>query len=369
LLPKAGPPPPVLIDQVIVDGQAAPMSGRLEIPPGRHRVEFCFSAISFSAPDKVRLRHCLQGADAGWVATNSARAASYTNLLPGTYTMAVSACHEDGVWNEQAATFVVTIIPYWWQTTWFRGGALCLLIGSVALTVRFLSELKLRRRLKLLEQEHALEKERARIARDVHDELGSSVTGLRFIIRRLTEENSDRERGRVIEQLNSHSRRLAFDLERVVWSVSPKNNSLDRLASYVGSFSRNFLRGGSIECLFECSSVIPKLTVPPDIQHHVLSLTREAVNNVQKHSRATQVVVRTEYVDGLFKIHIRDNGVGFNLDAPENAERNGLENMRSRVAEMRGQISVESSPGHGTDVRVAVPINTLLENGLTSAWF
>jgi signal transduction histidine kinase len=345
-----------LIDQVIVDGQAAATTGRLELPPGKHRLEFRFSAISFTAPDKVRMRHRLQGADSGWVETDHVRLANYTGLAPGTYVMTVSACNENGIWNEHEPTLEITVIPYWWQTLWFRLITLCLLIISVALIVRYLSELKLRRRLDQLEREHALEKERARIARDVHDELGSSVTGIRFLVRRLTDEDPENSRGRVIEQLSGQTQRLAFDLERVVWSVSPKNDSLDRLAFFVGKFAKNFLGGASIDCLLECPTVIPKRTIAPDIQHHVLSVTKEAINNVLKHSRATQVVVRIEYENDVFKLSIRDNGIGFNLDAPENAERNGLGNMQSRVAEIGGSLTIQSSPSRGTHVRVTVPI-------------
>ena len=349
-------PPPVLIDEVIIDGERVPPLGEVRVPPGQHHVEFRFSAVTFSAPSKVHLRHKLEGADPDWIETSSARAASYSGLAPGNYRMYVTASNENGVWNEQEAQLAIFVAPQWWQTTWFRVLAAALVIGLVAGVVRYWSGLKLRRKLERLEQEHALEKERARIARDVHDELGGSVTGVRFLVSRLKDESAALNRGAILEQLSGHTQRLAFDLERVVWSVSPHNNSLDGLASFVGKFAQNFLRSTSIECKIERRSEIPPVRLTPEVQHHILAVTKEAMNNVLKHSRATQVILETSYNDGVFELSIRDNGKGFVVDAPEHAERNGLGNMRSRIAEAGGTLTIRSTPDRGAEVHLSVPM-------------
>jgi signal transduction histidine kinase len=161
----------------------------------------------------------------------------------------------------------------------------------------------------------------------------------------------------LVEQLAGRTQRFASDLERVVWTVSPKNDSLDRLAVFVGRFAQNFFRDTSVVCLVRGTKDIPPLRLAPDVQHHVLAVAKEAINNVLKHSRATEVVVETNVTGERFTLTIRDNGIGFRPEAPENSERNGLNNMRSRVAEIHGEIRIESGAGRGTSISLCVPID------------
>lgn len=356
LFPKLGDPPPVLIDDIRIDNQLVKRVSPLRVSPGNHRVEFHFCAIAYNAPSKIHLRHQLAGADPTWVETDIARSASYASLAPGKYSLWVEACNESGQWSGSATALTLLVLPAWWQTGWFRGLALLVLILVVAAIVRYWSGLKLRERLDRLERAHALEKERARIARDVHDELGSSVTGLRLLVNRLKEDGSDRERHNVVEQLSGRTQRLAFDLERVVWSVSPKNGQLDKLAIFVGRFAQNFVRGTSIECTIIRPTHMPALAIEPDFQHHILAVTKEAVNNVIKHSKATHLVIKTDFDHNRFRLSISDDGIGFVTTAAEHAERNGLNNMRSRIAEIGGEIEIASQPAGGTHVRISAPL-------------
>jgi ligand-binding sensor domain-containing protein/signal transduction histidine kinase len=356
-LRSAPPAPSVLIDEVLIDGAPAVMkNGQVVIPPGQHHLDFRFSAIALSAPGKVRLRHRLSGADPEWIQTNSARAASYSGLSPGTYTLEVAARGEESPWSGRVATLEIVARPHLWETTWFRMSALGLCVAATAWAARYLSEAKLRRQLEQLEREHALEKERARIARDVHDDLGSSVTGVRFLVSRLKENVADPAREVLLDQLSSQTQRLAFDLERVVWTVTPRNNSLDRLVAFAGKFVQNFFRGSGIECRIERETPIPPCPLEPEVQHHLLALTKEAANNALKHSRATQVTLSTRFSDGVFTLSMRDNGLGFVVDAPEHSERNGLGNMRTRASEIGGSLEIRSKLDAGTEIRISVPM-------------
>jgi len=357
--PPVGPPPPVLIDEVKIDDQPIKITSLITVPPGSHRLEFNFCAISFSAPSKIGLRHQLEGADPSWVETNIARSASYASLQPGKYRLRVEGRNESGLWSQQDAALALVVLPAWWQTLWFRTATFIALMLIVTAVVRYWSEMRLRQRLERLERAHALEKERARIARDVHDELGSSVTGLRLLVNRLKEDSSDDEKGAVVEQLSGRTQRLAFDLERVVWSVSPKNSRLDKLALFVGRFAQNFVRGATIECSILRPANIPPLPISPDFQHHILAVTKEAVNNVLKHSKATQVMIETHFNGHEFELTISDNGVGFVPEAAEHAERNGLSNMRSRIAEIGGKIEISSRLETGTKIKISAPIPEL----------
>lgn len=350
-------PPPVLMKQVLLNDQPLDIKREIRVPPGRHHLQFSFAALSYAAPSKVRLRHRLEGVDADWVDTTSARSARYSNLPPGRYRMQVIACNSDGIWNEKGAILNFLVMPAWWQTVWFRFGAVCAFTGLVVWGARFWTQRKLALQLERLGREHALEKERARIARDLHDELGASITGIGMLVDRLKEGGEVALTHSVVDQLAGRTQRFASDLERVVWTVSPKNNSLDRLAAFIGRFAQNFFCATSIVCLVRGQKDIPALGLAPDVQHHVLAVAKEAMNNVIKHSRASSVVIETSVVGGFFLLSIQDNGIGFTPQAAEHTERNGLSNMRSRVAEIGGEIRIDSAAELGTNVSLRIPIH------------
>jgi streptogramin lyase len=170
--------PPVVIEELMVDGQSLPELQRatvpLQIPPGRHRFEFRFTGLSLTVPEKVRFKHRLEGLEPEWGEPDSKRSADYSYIPPGDYTFRVMACNNDGVWSDNQTALRFTVLPLFWQTWWFRmlyvisGGAV------VAGTVIFATRRRLERKLERLEQQRALERERARIAKDIHDDLGAT---------------------------------------------------------------------------------------------------------------------------------------------------------------------------------------------------
>ncbi len=352
---RDAPPTPVLVKEVRIDDHVAEVGRALQVPAGGHRLEFHFAALSFAAPQRVQLRHELEGYDADWVDTAPDRIARYAKVPPGDYRLRVIASNSEGVWNRQGLELPITVLPGWWQTLWFRAGAVVAFAALVGGTARYWSQRKLKTRLDRLEREHALEKERARIARDMHDELGGSVTGINLTVQRLRGVG-DAEVAGLIDVLDRRVRRLTVELERVVWTVSPKHGSLEQLASFIERFAHNLLAECPVLCRVLGRETIPALPVSPDVQHHVLAVTKEAINNVLKHSHATTVVIEMSYRDGGFTITIRDDGAGFDPEAHEFSDRNGLRNMRTRVAEVGGTLDIRSAPGSGTSVSIQLPI-------------
>lgn len=349
-------PPPVLIDRVNIDDHAVREMSDVRVPAGEHRIEFRFAALSFAAPERVQLRHQLEGFDSEWVDTAPDRTARYAKLPPGRYRMRVIACNSEGIWNREGASLAFTVLPSWWQTSWFRTAAVLAFAGLVAGGARFWSQRILKAQLERLERENALAKERARIARDMHDELGGSVTGINLVVQRLRDEHGEQPDG-LIEVLDRRVRRLTVELERVVWTVSPKNSSLDQLAVFVERFAHNLFTDSPIHCRVLGRDRIPARPLNPECQHHVLAVTKEAINNVLKHSRATEATIEMGYEHDVFRLAVRDNGVGFSPEAQAHSERNGLRNMHSRVAEVNGTLTIESAPGQGSAVILQLPLS------------
>ena len=359
-LPRDLPPPPVVIDEMRLDGQVLATSGAVRVPSGRHRLDFRFAALTYTTPDAVVVRHQLEGADAGWVESGSDRAANYSGLAPGNYRLRVIARNSTGQWNNDGATLSFTVVPAWWETMPARVGGLLLLVGASGWIARGVSQRRLKARLRRLEQEHALEKERVRIARDLHDDLGASLTEVGLLADRLVGTPAT-ELAPQLAGLAWRTRRLATELSGIVWTMSPKNSTLDRLGEFIRQYAQRLFRATAIECLVRGVDNLPAAPLAPDPQHQLLATTKEALNNVLKHSRATQVTVALACEGDTFELVISDNGTGF---APADAgvsDGNGLRNMKARIGEIGGTLVIASAPGAGTRVTVRVPLHPAAE--------
>src|SRR6185295_19283879 len=148
----------------------------LRLRPGHHHVQFDFTAFSFGAPENVHFRYQLAGLDEKWIEAGPQRSVIYPRLPPGEYKFRVKACNSDGVWNENGATLAFIVTPFFWQHWWFQSAALIFFTTALIALVRYVSFRRLRLRLQVLQQQAALEKERSRIAKDIHDDLGGSLT-------------------------------------------------------------------------------------------------------------------------------------------------------------------------------------------------
>lgn len=384
-------PPPVYIDQLVVDGKAfeeerwklenqplseqiqqssssARKASSLKVPPGSRRFEFQFTAINFSAPQHLRFRHQLEGVDAEWVDSGGQRVASYHRLPRGAYTFRVQARGREGVWNQNGASLSFVVLPFWWQTWWFAGLFLATFGGAVAWAVGFFLRRRHQRHLRLVRRLHALERERTRIARDIHDDLGSSLTEIGLLgalaVRESTPPLEAREQ---VARIMDRAQELARKLDETVWAVNPKNDSLARLASYVCHFAKEFLEPTDIRCRLDIASELPEAPLTAEIRHHVFLVVKEALNNTVQHSGATEVWLRLEASEGGFTLEMADNGRGFMAEANREGTGNGLRNMAGRMAEIGAEFMVRSTPGAGATVRLRLPLPPSDVNGARSA--
>jgi len=246
-------------------------------------------------------------------------------------------------------------VPPWWQTPWAQAGALVLFTGLVIWAVRHWSQRKLQRRLQLLEYEQALQQERARIARDLHDELGGSLTQISLLAERIRQRPTPAELPAALGILAGHARRITGELASIVWTISPKHDSLDQLASFIRQYAQRFFRDTLVVCTVSGVEAIPPCPLAPEEQHHLLSVAKEAMNNVLKHSHALHLTIRMAIVGDVFELTFHDNGVGFDPADAANQEGNGLNHMRARMAEIGGRMEIVSQPDHGTRLVFCFP--------------
>ena len=354
-------PPTVWLEEIWVDGQAQPLEDlfpdqglgdggatrELRIAPGRQRLEFHYTGLDFTAPEKVRFGYRLEGLDGNWVEAGARRVAYYDHLAPGSYSFQVKACNNDGVWNEQGASMKVVLLPHYWQTWWFRVLAGAGLAGLVAGVGRYVERRRLREQMRRLEQDRAMERERARIARDIHDDLGARLTKISKLSEQAQRLAPDGPATQPVLSIQSTAQDMLGRLDETVWAVNPRNDRLDRLADYILNYAEEFFRHTDIRCRLKVAAEIPSLPIAAEPRHNLFLAVKEALNNVARHSGASEVQLRLELVGGVFRVQVRDNGRGFHA-AEALARGRGVENMRSRLELLPGRWELQTQPGQGT---------------------
>ncbi len=372
-------PPAVMIESVRVDGReqktnllASAWPQSITIAPGHEQLEvqleIHYTGLDFSAPKLVRFKYRLEGHETAWTDAGDTRVAYYSNLPPGHYHFHVTACNEDGVWNETGSFLDITMQPQFWQTGWFRVTAIVCFLGSIIAVVRYLSTQKLQRQLQVLKQQESLERERSRIARDLHDQLGANLTQV-ALLGEMAEADKDSP-GEVeasVRQISETARETTRSLDEIVWAVNPANDTLEGLANYACKYAQEYLSVAGLRYRAEVPTQLPAVTIPPEVRHNVFLALKEAVNNVVKHAQASETRIRLRLqargaglLPGSFILEIEDNGRGLDRpDATTASTRNGLRNMRKRMEDIQGTFSIGPGANGGTLVRLTIPISRL----------
>jgi ligand-binding sensor domain-containing protein/signal transduction histidine kinase len=375
-------PPPVRIEQVLADRKpvldfgaalrnqdlaseetrlwnTVPESTVTKIPPGRGDLEFDYAALTFQSPEDTRFKYRLAGVDSDWVDAGTRRTAHYNNVAPGRHSFRVLACNKDGAWNERGATIVLELEPHIWQTWWWRAALIAAIVGSAAAAARYATNKRVRQQLAILEQRNAIERERGRIAKDIHDDLGSSLTLITMLGER-AEEDLHVNRGVEghIGKIVMTARHTVRALDEIVWAVNPENDTLDGLVQYISHYADEVFENSSISCRLDIPAALPDIMLTAELRHDLFLIVKEAFHNVLKHSNASQVRVRLDVNDGALGILIEDNGRGFNTASHEKPGKgNGLRNMEKRARAIHSEFSVTSEPGKGCAVHLSVPLS------------
>ncbi|HZF01820.1 MAG TPA: two-component regulator propeller domain-containing protein [Methylomirabilota bacterium] len=361
-------PPAVLIESVLVDGRqqktnplAAEWSHSVTVAPGgdqsKVQLEIHYTALDFSAPTLVRFKYQLEGFQTDWTDAGNERIARYPKLPPGKYHFNVIALNEDGVPNKDSRLLEVIVLPQFWQTTWFRIAAIAFVLAFIIAAVRIISTEKLQRELQRHKQQEALERERARIARDLHDQLGANLTQVALL-----GEMAEADKF-VPEEIESHAKQISetarettHSLDEIVWAINPSNDTLESLVNYACKYAQEYLALAGVRYRASVPAQLPPTPIPPEVRHNVFLAFKEAVHNVVKHAQATEVCIRLHLHADIFILEIADNGKGISdLSAKQN--RSGLRNMKKRMEDIGGNFSFGPAEDGGTIVRLIVPIS------------
>jgi ligand-binding sensor domain-containing protein/signal transduction histidine kinase len=355
--------PLVAIESILLDDQeqntnrlASVNAGTLIVPASVQQLVIAYTSLNLAAPERALFRYWLEGHETGWSSPTDRRSASYSKLPPGEYRFRVKASNEDGLWNMEGVTLAITVLPPFWKTWWFRTGAVLVLLGAVVGMVYFIATQKLQRQVALLRQQEALEKERARIARDLHDQLGANLTQVALLGEMVGEDKDlPNEVENHAQQICQTARTTSDALDEIVWAANPSNDTLEGLVTYACKYAQDYLALAGLRYRLDVPTDLPPGNIPPDLRHNVFLAFKESVNNVVKHAQATEVKIRLRWEADQFLFEIEDNGRG-PADAAKKTGRNGLRNMRQRMEDVGGTFTMTPGPERGTIVRLTSPI-------------
>ena len=360
-------PPPVVIEEFLADGKVLradggpDAAGGIDVSPGKENFEFRYTALSLAAAEKNNFRYQLEGFDAGWVNAGTRRWVQYSYLKPGNYRFRVRACNNDGVWNDAGAGLELRILPYYWETGWFRISLVLVLIAGIAGFVRHLGQQAFRRELERLERQRDMEQDRARIARDIHDHIGSGLTRINLLNELLLGEPPS-QLARRVSQITGVTCELMRTMDEIVWAVNPKNDTLESLMNYVCDYADEFLRPAGISLRLRVPARLPGWSLTSEVRHNLFLAVKEILNNIVKHAAATEVTLELRLNASTATLEIQDNGRGLERPSPVNGHAgprpmggNGLENLRKRAAAIGGQCRIQSEQGRGTRIGLVLP--------------
>jgi len=240
-----------------------------------------------------------------------------------------------------------------WQTKWFLGCIGLVAVGVVVAVARYVTWKKVQRKLLKFEQQHAVEKERTRIAQDMHDDLGVRLTEILFMSN-LIGASKPEDVPSHASRIESAARELVQNLDAIVWAVNPQNDSLKRAGLYIGEFTGRFLATTSIQCRLDIPTDLPDRPVSSETRHNLYLVIKEALHNIAKHSGASEVWLRLRLRETTLCISIEDNGRGFST-SDISIFGNGLGNMRKRVERVGGVFELVTEPGKGTRIELQIP--------------
>jgi len=354
--------PPVVLTALHRSTQQGTRSTRyfeeepVEIAPDEYTFTFTFAALNFINPHRNQYAVMLEGFDEDWIALGTRRTATYTNVPPGRYRFRVKASNDDGLWNEEGIALALVVAPWFWETWWFRLLLGFSGMGLVAGGAFYVSRMRYQRQVARLRVQQALERERIRISRDMHDEVGASLTEI-AILSELAQRQGGNGQGRAnLEKIAATSRAMLDTLGEIIWAINPQHDRLDRVVAYLREYTAEYLENTPVRLELRFPQVVPALQVSAEFRRNVFLVLKEALHNMVKHAGARESRVTLRLGEHRFELRIEDDGCGFGSKAGRPGGQ-GLRNMKHRAEEIGGVLVIASEPAQGTRLHLSVPLD------------
>jgi ligand-binding sensor domain-containing protein/signal transduction histidine kinase len=346
------PPPTVLISGLRIAGVQYPLSelgetivSGLRLDANQNQIQIDFGGLAFDLSDVLRFQYKLEGVDRDWSAPTDQRTVNYISLAPGTYRFLLRAINDDGVVSQSPAVVAFTILPPIWRTWWFLTLTAFLLAGVAYLLYRY----------RVAQLIH-VERVRTRIASDLHDDIGSSLSQIAVLseVLRTQATQKEREFARPLAQIARVSREAVDSMSDIVWAINPQRDHLHDLTRRMRRFASEIFPASGIEFSLKVPGPEQDIRLGADIRRQVFLIFKEGVNNIVRHSECSVANMELNIAEHWLILYLKDDGKGFDPNGVN--EGNGLMSLRRRAKSMGGELEMFSEPGRGATLTLKIPL-------------
>ena len=341
-------PPVVLVSRLNIKDELRSFdeNNKIVIKPGERNILIEFSALNYSQASKNRFAFLLEGYDSAWRYTNE-RTISLMNMEGGTHKLYVKASNNDGVWSKET-TYTIKVIPPFQQTIWFK--LLFVVLAGVLFFIFYVYRKQHRKR---------LEKIRDRIATDLHDDMGSTLSSIRIfsdVAKKQIEEKP--ETVQLLDRISNNATSLSENMQDIIWTIRSDNDTLEDLVSRMREFGLRVCDAKHIRFNTIVSQSFKASKLSLEQRRNLYLIFREALNNAVKYAESTQIDLVLNLKSRYLKMELTDNGKGFDVEKIKRG--NGLNNLETRAKEIGGQLTIKSEPGKGTCINLMVVLKKKL---------
>lgn len=326
---------------------------------------FEFSSLSFESPSKNLYAYKLEGLDEDWVYSNHRRFANYTEVPPGNYTFRIRGSNSSGVWNDKGISISIIIVPPFWHTVWFRVLAAFMLVALISGIVIYFTRKKYKEQISILERQQELLEERQKIrdkiARDLHDDLASTVGGAGLYVESAKNKfhSNSALSLQYLDKTGSLLREAEDAMSDIVWSVSPKFDTLPNLVSRIHRLAGELCAAASIKYIPQIP-VISEIPIAAEVRRNIYMIFKEGLHNAIRHSGAVTITFSVLQSNDMLTITLSDNGKGLPAEpAGQSKGGNGLGNMKKRAEDLSAELSFSQPEDGGLILTFCIELTRL----------
>ena len=316
----------------------------LRLPYRQNEVSFNFAALDFVSPRRFNYYYQLSGYDTKWIDAGNRNYVAYTNLPPGRYVFKVKAAQQ---LNDNSPVTQLTIIidPPFWRTAWFVILCVGVLAGLLYAIYRYRINQLLR-----------LQQVRDRIATDLHDDIGTTLTNISILSELSKKKLGQKEdAGTFLDRIAEEVHNSSQALDDIVWSINTKNDTLEQTVARMRRYAAEVFDAANISYSLELEEQFERYKLNMEQRRDCFLIFKEAINNIYKHANAKRVQIKVWIEKGHLHMNIQDDGKGFDTNTV--THRNGIKNIRNRIEKWKGHVTLKSIAGKGTVMQVNFPLS------------
>ena len=304
-----------------------------------------FASFDFASSQRNLFQYKLEGFNTKWVQSGTVNSATYTNLNPGTYIFKVKGSNSDGVWNDNITAIRLIILPPWYMTWWFRLG-LVLLVGLIIYGLYWYR----------LNEALQLQNIRNRIAGDLHDEIGSTLSSV-SLFSEVIKKKSKAKFPEALPMLNRITENIDDMMEAmndIVWTINAKNDNFEHLLNRIRATAVEVFEAKGYELHLDFDEQLNTLSLGMQDRKNLYLIIKEAINNIAKYAEGKNVWMHLSVHKKQITFQIKDDGIGFDLNQIKTG--NGMFTMKKRASELKGDLQIDAKPNAGTSIQLKFKI-------------